>query len=366
MAVAIPTTPVAPAGGFQNGGWYNGQQYWNGSFGAPGQGNNPNQTDIYGKAAPTQNAADAAYIKQQQAAPVNPVAAPAPVQQQAQPVAQPQAQNAAGGTTVALPTVPTFDVVAATNAAYNTPEITAAQTAITSRQAALATATAGINDNPFYSEATRVGKLAKLTTDANNDIKVQQDNLTMLNANAQVKLNAQKDQYNINSDAYKTNLTNFNSLVSQGALDNASAQDIANMAIQTGIPTSMIQSIQAWSVKKDNPAEKPTIVQSTDNSGNLSIMAVDPITGKVISTTTIAGAGKATTGAGAPAPKVGSTDYISWAKTDAQSGKTLDDMMAYYTGYLDKQQIFDLYMAQNYYKNSDTQVAAAKTKWGVK
>lgn len=35
--------PAAPAGGFQNGGWYEGRQYWNGSFGAPGVINNPNQ-----------------------------------------------------------------------------------------------------------------------------------------------------------------------------------------------------------------------------------------------------------------------------------------------------------------------------------
>lgn len=39
-----------PAGGFQNGGWYwdpsanQARQYWNGSFGAPGQINNPNQS----------------------------------------------------------------------------------------------------------------------------------------------------------------------------------------------------------------------------------------------------------------------------------------------------------------------------------
>lgn len=54
--------PKAPPGGFQNGAWYEGRQYWNGTFGAPGVGNNPNQTDIFQKAAPTFNAADKAYV----------------------------------------------------------------------------------------------------------------------------------------------------------------------------------------------------------------------------------------------------------------------------------------------------------------
>ena len=37
------TQPTPPPGGFQLGGWYNGQQYWNGQLGAAGVINNPNQ-----------------------------------------------------------------------------------------------------------------------------------------------------------------------------------------------------------------------------------------------------------------------------------------------------------------------------------
>lgn len=85
-----------------------------------------------------------------------------------------------------LPTAPTpFDLVGATNAAYNTPEITAAnqgitsaQTELTTRQQALADAQAQINDNPFYSEATRVGKSAKLTEQANADMAIIQNKVT--------------------------------------------------------------------------------------------------------------------------------------------------------------------------------------------
>jgi len=198
----------------------------------------------------------------------------------------------AGGAMPGAMGAPTFDLVAATNAAFNTPEIQAANKAISDRQAALAKASADINDNPFYSEATRVGKQAKLTEAANNDIKVQQDLLTSLRADAQIKLNAQKGQYDINNEAYKTSLNNFNNILSSGGLDNASSQDIANYSIQTGIPTSMIQSMIKASTAKNTP--KPQIIQATDNSGNLSILAVDA-NGKILNQTTIAGAGKAAT-----------------------------------------------------------------------
>lgn len=36
-AVSNAPLPTAPAGGFQQGGWYNGRQYWNGTFSQPGQ-----------------------------------------------------------------------------------------------------------------------------------------------------------------------------------------------------------------------------------------------------------------------------------------------------------------------------------------
>ena len=278
----------------------------------------------------------------------------------------PQFNTAAGiktaGTTtsnVALPTVPAFDEVAATNAAYNTPEITAAKSAITTREQALADATAEVNDNPFYSEATRVGKLAKLTDQANNDIKVQQDQLTMLNADAQVKLNAQKDQYNINSDAYKTNLSNFNNLVSQGGLDNASANDIANMSIQTGIPTSVIQSIQAVSIKKDNPTEKPTIVQSTDNEGNLTILAVDPTTGKIINQTQIAGAGKAKEASAADTKVTEDAQNKTNAAAAAKAGAQLKELIDHYGSVLSVEEIYAIY-------NSNSKTPAKESLDSVK
>lgn len=299
-------TPTPPPGGFQQGGWYNSQQYWNGSFSAPGVINSQSNQQGAGQAVSDEvvkqtNPNNVAYIASQN---------------NSQPSANSGAgvlgSSGGGGGGLSLPNgAPTFDLVAATNAAYNTPEIQAANKAIadanaklTTRQQALADAQAGINDNPFYSEATRVGKSQQLTQQANNDMgviqneaKMAQDQLSSLKADAAIKVNAATGQYNINRQAYQDTLSNFDRLVSSGALDSASGEDIAQMAIQTGIPTSMIQSIQKNSQQKDNPVN---IVQATDNEGNLSILAVDK-SGKVVNTTTIAGAGKGKTGSAADA-----------------------------------------------------------------
>lgn len=278
---------------------------------------------------------------------------------------------------------PYFDLIGATQAAYSTPEITAANSAITAantklrtRQQALADAQANINDNPFYSEATRVGRAAKLDEKANddfiviqNEINAGQNALASLKADAAIKVNAAAGQYDIERTVYQDTLTKFNNLISMGGLDNASDGDIAAMAFATGMPTSMIKSIQGVSQKKNNPVEKPSIQTATDNQGNLSIIAVDPLTGKVISQTTINSVGKAEKekgGSGSGGATGGKASYTSWASTDAKAGKTLTDMMSYYTGYLTKQEIYDQYRAANYYKPTDAQMAADKKRYGVK
>lgn len=318
----------------QNGGWYDGQQFFNGSLSNPGQIHPESNQQGAGQAVSQEviaqtNPANVNYVNQQRAAvnlPPSPtVQNPTPVQPEAIVVNNPSNPGSSsggtpavastptytgnsspfGGGAVSLPTAPTFDLKAATESAYNTPEIATSnktlsdlQAKVTARQQALADAQAGINDNPFYSEATRVGKSQQLTQQANadmqvldNQLNIEQNKLSSLKADAAIKVNAAMGQYNINEQAYKDNLTNFSNLVSAGALDNASAGDIANLSVQTGIPTSMIRSIQQNSIKKNNPLQIST---STNNNGDLTVLAVNS-QGKVINQTTIAGAGKTST-----------------------------------------------------------------------
>jgi hypothetical protein len=262
----------------QTGGWYDGMQYWNGSLSAPGVINSQSNQQGAGQKVSNEviaqtNPANVPYIQQQQ--------------QQYQPTATSQplpggssaTPASAAATSLAGPTAaPAFDLVAATNAAYNTPEITAATKAVNDRKAALATALAGENDNPFYSEATRVGKISKLEQSANNDIGVQEGILSGLKADAQIKLNAQTGQYNINRQAYQDTLSQFNTLLQAGAFTNASPQDLATISVQTGIPMSELQSIQT---KQKNDNIKTSLV--TSDNGVVSV--INTQTGEIISQT---------------------------------------------------------------------------------
>jgi hypothetical protein len=298
MPGTTPTNqPVAPAGGFQQGGWYNGQQYWNGTFSAPGvinsQSNQPGAgqavnplvvaaTNAQQGLAPGTNEA---YIAQQTANPTNPVTSGV--------LGGTAAPGATGGVT--------GGATSAVEDVFNTPEIQAANSAITERQTALATAQLGINDNPFYSEATRVGKLASLQEKYLADIAPYQTQLTQLQDIAKTKYAAQQT------------------------------------AAQTSTQTF------------------------TDNAGNVTAVTMDKA-GNIVKQTNVGKVGAADKATGTT-PKA--TDYVTWAKTDAAAGKTLDDLMSYYSGYLTKQEIWDLYMATNYYKNTPTQIAEAKKKWDI-
>ena len=202
---------------------------------------------------------------------------------QAAPAAAPMPTSASVATPQAAPAPPVFDLVAATNAAYNTPEIQAANKAITERQAALAKASGEINDNPFYSEATRVGKQAMLTEQANKDIRVQQDQLALIKADAKIKLDAQTGQYNINRQAYQDSLDQFNTFLNAGAFNSASGEDIANFAVQTGIPTSMIQSAIDTQLQKNVKTE----IKYIDDGTNINAVLLDQKTGKPLSSEVI-------------------------------------------------------------------------------
>ena len=168
---------------------------------------------------------------------------------------------------------------------------TALESELNAKKMAKDAASADINDNPFYTEATRVGKIAKLDEKANNEINTLQDQLTNAKADAQVKVNIATQQYNIDSQEYQNNLSKLNTLISSGAIAGASSSDISSIALATGMSTSMISSI-ITKVKEGNRSLQTT----TDNAGNVTIF--DANTGQIVNT--IKGIGKADTSGGSP------------------------------------------------------------------
>lgn len=201
------------------------------------------------------------------------------------------------------------------------PQVTAAQAEadtiqkeIDTRTAALNTALAKINDNPYYSEATRVGRAAKLQEAYNNDVKAisgrlaiaqnkvvnAQNQIEKAKADAQVRVNIASNQYNIQNQQYQQQLQQVNQYLSAGMFNNASGADIAQIATTTGMSTSMVQSI--IDASKKSQEVKPTL-STIDDGTNQYVVAFDA-NGNVINKQVISSSKPSSTGSTAGSAKV--------------------------------------------------------------
>jgi hypothetical protein len=171
--------------------------------------------------------------------------------------------------------------------------ITSLEKELADKNTAYSTATTSINDNPYYSEGTRTGHIAKLNTTYQIDKQNLTDQIAQKKADVQTKLNIATQQYNINNQEYQNNLSRLNLLISSGALLNASGSDIASIALSTGMSTSMVKGIMS---KMKSDAIKPQVINSEDSSGNVTVSVIDANTGNLISQRSLGTIGKGTSG----------------------------------------------------------------------
>ncbi len=149
------------------------------------------------------------------------------------------------------------------------------------------TAVSNINDNPFLSEASRVGRVQKLTTDYENSAKTINDQLTTKASEIETQMGLATKQIDINSAKVTQALNTYNTLLSSGSLDNASASDIATIASATGLSTEMIQSaIDASKKSKEKDVQTQTI--SYDDGTNQGYAVINTQTGEIINKQVVA------------------------------------------------------------------------------
>jgi hypothetical protein len=203
---------------------------------------------------------------------------------------------------------PTIDLNSIYSSAMNSDEIKKLENEYNTKQASYNQAVTSINDNPFASEATRVGKIRRLDESAQRELTSLQNTLAQKKADAQVKVNIATQQYNINNQQYQNELSKLNLLISSGALNNASGSDIASIALSTGMSTSMIKGIQD---KMKSDAVKPQVITNTDDSGNVTVSVIDANTGKRISQSSLGKVGKSDSSGSSNPFKPGTPTYIS-------------------------------------------------------
>ena len=233
-----------------------------------------------------------------------------------------------------------------------------------------------IKDNPHLSEATMTGRISKLTDKFNADKANIQNDIAMRKADVETQLNLQTKQFDINSQQAQNAFNQFQSLLSAGALDNASGEDIANLTRSTGLSSSMIQSAIGVSQKKNAPKVNTQVIQ-VDDGTNVSAVVIDQDTGEVINkqvigaSTPTAAEQKAASGGGGTSDavqiKADKAAAPSAAARDAANKMTLGTLMKLYSQYgLSNQQIYDIYLANTSYKQNEGTIKNDTTKYNVK
>lgn len=368
----------------QNLGWYDGAQFVNGSLSQPGQIHSQSPQPGAGQAVSQEviaqtNPANVAYInaQRQQAGLTPSPASGAPTPSQPKSI---EASTAGGGAGVGFTAPqPTFDPVQFYESQYASSGIRDIEAQSTEKTNAYNAQVAKIKDNPYLSEATMTGRIKKLDEKFRADQLNVQNQISMRKADVETRLNLQLKKLDINNAQTKLAWDQVNNLLSVGALDNASGEDIANITRATGISSSMIQSAIGISRQKNKPKVNTQVIQVDDGTNRYAVV-LNSDTGAVInkqllgaSTPTAAEvkAGLGTGGGGTTsnAKQIAADKAIapSQATQDAKNRMTLGTMMGLYLQYgMTKQQIYDIYIINTPYKQTDATRIADENRYGVK
>ena len=200
------------------------------------------------------------------------------------------------------PAIPDFQNIYDTAVATGTKDSQAELDKLTSQliegEKARNEAVAKIGDNPYLSEATMTGRIAKIENKFGADrqtIVNQQTNaqnkIAVAKADAQVKLGIAQNQYNIQNQEYQQQVNQINQYLSSGMLNDISEQEMAQIATTIGMSPDMVKSIISTSKSKNEV--KPQLI-TIDDGKNQQIVAVDS-NGTVINKQVL-GPSQATTG----------------------------------------------------------------------
>lgn len=293
----------APSGGFQQGGWYEGRQFWGGTLSDPGvihplsDQNGAGQAvseEVNRQSAAAQNVSYdqfSSYLQElrnkQQQRQVQPQTTQ-PTQSFNPTSALPS--NADVPRSMAAPTIaesPVLNLPDLYKTLYDESGISSVEADLAAKERAFTEAKGKINDNPYLSEATRVGRVAKLEelhADRTANLRSQ---IETKKADIQMRLDLESKQFDINSESAQLALQQFNTLLGMGALDNASGEDIANITRSTGLSSNMIMS----AVEAQKQSNLQIMTETFDDGVNegFTIYAIDPQGNVVNSTQEITG-----------------------------------------------------------------------------
>lgn len=263
------------------------------------------------------------------------------------------ATSTPGGSMASITPQATIDLPSIYQSLYQSSGISDLEKSYSDKEKQFIEAKGSLNDNPFLSEASRAGKEATLTKLFGERTANLKNDIATKKADIETQLNLQMKQLDINSQAATQALNQFNTLLSAGALDNASGEDIANFTRSTGIPSSMIQSAIQASVKaKEKKEEVSTqLITSTADSGEVTTTLINTQTGEIISQKSLGNVGNAQTAGGSTSStKNAQSQFLEESKTiegknvSGQWWGQFPQLVAKYASYMSLEEIYKLYL----------------------
>jgi hypothetical protein len=229
--------------------------------------------------------------------------------------------SSGGNTSVDLQTRPKIDLQAEYNGLYDSLGISGMKDAVKTAQQAILAARAEadqaaslVNENPFYSEGNRTGRIAKIEEayalkegNLAAQVALKQQALNDTQAELSTQMGLKTQQYGYDVAAYEDSISQMNMLLQQGALNDADEASLERIASTTGISISMIRSM-INAQKQQN--YKPALIQNVDDNGNVTVSLVDSTTGKIINQQSLG--------------QVEASNAAKWASSGSSTSSTAD------------------------------------------
>lgn len=277
----------------QQGGWYDGQQFWGGSLSAPGVINSQsNQQGAGAAVSPEVNKqssvaqgkapdAIAQYLQSQ-----NQGGTPSPsVPAAGAPSMGAGAGVGAGGV---LQPPATIDLKGIYDKLYKELGISDKEAQIAASEKSFLEARNKISNNPYLSVSNMDNRITRIRQAYEQETAPLRNEVAAKKADVEMRLNLETKQFDINSQQAQQALTQFNSLLEMGALDGASGEDIASITRATGLSSNAILSaikakkISGYSTTTqtfDDGTNEGFIIYTVDQNGNV-INQSKQVTGK--------------------------------------------------------------------------------------
>jgi len=339
-----PSVGVAPPqGGFQQGGWYQGRQFWAGTLSDPGT-IHP-QSDQQGAGERVSAEVNAQSAAKQGVSP-----------QQLESYLEKERQKSAGVTPtssssgrstspgsgdIGLGAPDTIDLPELYKSLQESAGIKALEDELAEKERILTETKGKINDNPYLSEGTRVGRVRKLESLHAERTANLRSEIATKKADIETQMNLELQQYNIESAASQQALSNLSTFIQNGWLDNAGGEEIAKFTRSTGVSSSMIYS--AIDAQKAKNVQTQAITY--DDGTNQGFAIINSNTGEIISKQAIAGS-KPTSG-GKLSEWETKMLFDSAAEEDIRAGKGVREVFGTYQGLIDPNDLLSLYNAKS-------------------